>query len=44
MLDAFAEGADWREVAQVVRHLDPEHGCGRAEKVFDSHLSRAKRM
>jgi hypothetical protein len=24
MLDANAEGADWREVARIVLHLDPE--------------------
>ncbi|MEY9235170.1 hypothetical protein ABIF68_003681 [Bradyrhizobium japonicum] len=44
MLDAHAEGADWREIARVVLHLDPEHECGRARKTFDSHLSRAKWM
>jgi hypothetical protein len=26
LLDAHAEGADWREVARVVLHLDPELG------------------
>ena len=25
LLDADAEGADWREVARIVLHLDPEH-------------------
>jgi hypothetical protein len=25
LLDADAQGADWREVARVVLHLDPEH-------------------
>jgi hypothetical protein len=44
LLDAHAEGADWREVARVVLHLDPEHECNRARKTFDSHLSRAKWM
>ena len=24
LLDADAEGADWREVAQIVLHIDPE--------------------
>jgi hypothetical protein len=42
LLDAHAEGVDWREVARVVLHLDPEHECDRAHKAFDSHLSRAK--
>jgi hypothetical protein len=44
LLDAHAEGADWREVARMVLHLDPEHECDRARKTFDSHLSRAKWM
>lgn len=44
LLDAHAEGADWREVARVVLHLDPEHECDRVRNTFDSHLSRAKWM
>jgi hypothetical protein len=44
LLDADAEGADWREGARVVLHLDPEHDSGRARRVFESHLSRAKWM
>ena len=24
LLDADAEGADWREVAQIVLHIDPD--------------------
>ena len=44
LLDAHAEGADWREVARVVLHLDPEHECDRVRKAFDSHLSRARWM
>ena len=42
LLDATAQGADWREVARVVLHLDPEHESDRARSAFDSHLSRAK--
>jgi hypothetical protein len=42
LLDAEAEGADWREVARIVLRLDPEHEPDRARRVFDSHLSRAK--
>ena len=30
LLDADAEGADWREVARIVLHLDPEHESDRA--------------
>jgi hypothetical protein len=37
LLEAHAESADWREVARVVLHLDPEHECDRARKTFDSH-------
>lgn len=42
LLDANAEGADWREVARIVLRLDPEHESDRARRAFDSHLSRAK--
>ena len=42
LLDADADGADWRDVARVVLHLDPEHESDRARSAFDSHLSRAK--
>jgi hypothetical protein len=44
LLDADAGGADWRDVARVVLHLDPEHESDRARRAFDSHLSRAKWM
>src|SRR5258708_38427161 len=44
LLDADAEGADWREVARVVLHLDPEHDSDRARRAFDRPLLRAKRM
>jgi hypothetical protein len=44
MLDANAEGADWREVARIVLRLDPEQEPDRARRAFDSHLSRAKWM
>ena len=44
LLDADVEGADWREVARVVLHLDPKHEADRARRVFESHLSRAKWM
>jgi hypothetical protein len=42
LLDADAQGADWREVARIVLHLDPEPESDRARRAFDSHLSRAK--
>ena len=44
LLDADAKGADWREVARVVLHLDPVHESDRARRAFESHLSRAKWM
>jgi hypothetical protein len=44
LLDANAEGADWREVARIVLHLDPEREPDRARRAFESHLSRAKWM
>jgi hypothetical protein len=43
-LDADAEGADWREVARIVLHIDPQHESDRAWRAFESHLSRAKWM
>jgi T6SS, Transcription factor, DNA binding domain len=44
LLDADAQRADWRDVARIVLHLDPEHDSDRARRVYDSHLSRAKWM
>jgi len=44
LLDADAVGADWRDVARIVLHLDPQHEPDRARRAFDSHLSRAKWM
>ncbi len=44
LLDADTEGADWREVARVVLHIDPDHEPDRARYAFDSHLARAKWM
>jgi hypothetical protein len=44
LLDADAEGADWREVARVVLYLDPEQETERARRAFESHLSRARWM
>ena len=44
LLDAATEGADWREVARLVLHIDPELEPTRARTAFDSHLTRAKWM
>jgi hypothetical protein len=34
LLDADAQGADWREVARIVLHLDPEQESDRARRTF----------
>ena len=44
LLDADTEGADWREVARVVLHIDPDREPDRARYAFDRHLARAKWM
>ncbi|WP_407168526.1 DUF2285 domain-containing protein [Bradyrhizobium sp. ORS 111] len=42
LLQAEGEGADWREVARVVLHMDPERELDRARSAYQSHLARAK--
>lgn len=42
LLQAESEGADWREVARIVLHIDPEHELDRARHAYLSHLQRAK--
>ncbi len=44
LLDAEADGADWREVARVVLHIDPDCEATRALKAWETHLARAKWM
>ena len=44
LLDAETDGADWKEVARIVLHIDPDRESVRARKAFDSHLARAKWM
>lgn len=44
LLDADADGADWREVASIVLHIDPDKEPGRARRAWESHLARAKWM
>jgi arylamine N-acetyltransferase len=44
LLDAEAEGADWKEAARVIFHIDPDREPERAHRAFDSHLARAKWM
>ncbi|WP_050385868.1 DNA -binding domain-containing protein [Bradyrhizobium pachyrhizi] len=42
VLDADAEGADWREVTQIVLHRDPQAEPERARRAHESHLTRAR--
>ena len=44
LLDAADEGADWREVGQIIFGLDADIDPGRAQAVHDSHLERARWM
>jgi hypothetical protein len=43
MLDADAEGADWREVSLILLEIDPREP-DRARRAFETHLARAKWM
>lgn len=42
LLQAEGQGADWREVARIVLHIDPEREPDRARTAYQSHLARAK--
>ncbi|UFW90495.1 DUF2285 domain-containing protein [Bradyrhizobium barranii] len=42
LLQADGEGADWREVARIVLHIDPDSEPDRARSAYQSHLFRAK--
>ena len=44
LLMADEEGADWREVVQVIFGLNPSQEPARAKTVHDSHLARARWM
>lgn len=44
LLDAEEEGADWREVVEIIFGLDPTREPERARIVHDSHLARARWM
>lgn len=44
LLDATADGADWREVVLVLFGIDPDREPSRARRVHDSHLARARWM
>lgn len=42
LLDAKAEDADWKEVAQIVLHRDPVAEELRTYRCWQSHLERAQ--
>jgi Uncharacterized conserved protein (DUF2285) len=44
LLDAEAEGADWKLAARIVLGMDPEQEPKRARTAWESHLARAKWM
>jgi len=44
LLDAEADGADWKEAARFILHIDPNRDPERAQRTFESHLARAKWM
>lgn len=44
LLDADADGADWKEVAKIVLHIDPVREPDRARRAWETHLARARWM
>ena len=44
LLDANAEGADWKKVARIVLRIDPDLEPERALRAWETHLSRAQWM
>ena len=42
LLDAKADGADWKEVALIVLHRDPVGDEARTRRCGESHLARAE--
>lgn len=42
LLDAHRDGADWREVVEVLFDLDPGAEPDRCRSIHDSHLARAR--
>ena len=44
LFDAAEEGADWREVVEILFGLDPVKAPERSRRVYDSHLARARWM
>lgn len=44
LLDAEAEGADWREVARLVLQRDPDADPATVRRCWEDHLARARWM
>jgi hypothetical protein len=44
LLDAEADGADWREAAAIILGLDPAAAPKHAQYCWESHLRRAQWM
>jgi hypothetical protein len=44
LLDANAEGAEWREVVRIVLRIDPNKEPRRAWHAYETHLARARWM
>lgn len=44
LLDAAADGADWKEVARAVLHIDVAREPDRARRAWETHLARARWM
>ncbi len=44
LLDAAADGTDWKEAARIVLHLDPHREPNRARRAWTTHLARARWM
>jgi hypothetical protein len=44
LLDAAEDDADWHEVARIVFKVDPDQEPGRAKRMYEAHLARARWM
>ncbi|MGV0821032.1 DNA -binding domain-containing protein [Martelella sp. AMO21009] len=44
LLDADAEGADWKEAVEIIFGIDPMQEPDRALHIHTSHLARARWM
>ncbi|QPB24519.1 DUF2285 domain-containing protein [Rhizobium sp. 007] len=44
LLDADAEGADWREAVRIIFGIDPDVDPVCAKRIHETHLARARWM